>query len=141
MVPIRARQVATAICRAHFLSKKRKGGNILGTAERRLAIYRYLCRYRYAKMSELATEFEVSIRTIQRDIYEIEYSLHLPIVTKPGKHNGGIYVLDTHQSAYTYRTPEELRVLQKAHDLLEGTLSFEELLVLEKMIESGSTFI
>ena len=113
----------------------------MGTAERRLAIYRYLCRYRYAKMSELATEFGVSIRTIQRDIYEIESSLRLPIVTKSGKHNGGIYVLDTHQSAHTYRTLEEVHVLQKAHDLLEGTLSFEELRVLEEMIASGSTYI
>ena len=111
----------------------------MGTAERRLAIYRYLYRNRYAKMSELAAEFGVSIRTIQRDIYEVESSLHLPIITKSGKHDGGIYVLDTFPTTPPRKRTEEVRVLKKAHDLLVGKLSPEELLVLEKIIESAST--
>lgn len=113
---------------------------MMGTAERRLAMYRYLCRRRYATMPELAAEFGVSIKTVQRDIYEVEYSLHLPIVTKAGKHGGGIYVLDTY-APDTYKKSEEIRVLQKACDLLSGTLAPEELKVLESMIESRSRCI
>ena len=43
----------------------------MGTAERRLAIMKYLCRNRYATTTELAQEFNVSYRTIQRDIFEL----------------------------------------------------------------------
>ena len=113
----------------------------MGTAERRLAIYRYLCRRRYAPMSELATEFGVSIRTIQRDIYEVEASLHLPLTTKAGKYGGGIYILDTYSRERAHGGGEELRVLQKARDLLLGALSPEELKVLDGMIESSSPYI
>lgn len=40
----------------------------MGTAERRLEIYKYLCLARKATMPQLAKMFGVSVRTIQRDI-------------------------------------------------------------------------
>ena len=51
----------------------------MGTAERRLEILKYLCKYRRAKMPQLAEMFGVSIRTIQRDILEIEVTFHVPL--------------------------------------------------------------
>ena len=48
----------------------------MGTAERRLEILKYLCRYRRATMPKLAEKFGVSVRTIQRDILEIEATFH-----------------------------------------------------------------
>ena len=40
----------------------------MGTAERRLEIMKYLCKARFATMSDLAKKFDVSVRTIKRDI-------------------------------------------------------------------------
>ena len=58
----------------------------MGTAERRLEIYKYLCLERKASMPHLAKKFGVSVRTIQRDIFEIEAIFHAPIVIKKGKY-------------------------------------------------------
>ena len=51
----------------------------MGTAERRLEILKYLCKARKTTMGQLAEMFGVSIRTIQRDIYEIEVTFHVPL--------------------------------------------------------------
>lgn len=51
----------------------------MGTAERRLETLKYLCRYRRATMPQLAEKFGVSVRTIQRDIFEIEATFHVPL--------------------------------------------------------------
>lgn len=112
----------------------------MGTAERRLSIYRYLCRKRHATIPELAAEFGVSTKTIQRDINVVEYSLHLPLITKAGKYGGGIYVLDTY-TPNANKKNDEVRVLKKAHDLLSGTLSAEEMSILERMIADRSRYI
>lgn len=109
----------------------------MGTAERRLAIYRYLCRRRYATMTELATEFGASIRTIQRDLYEVEFSLHLPLVTKAGRHGGGIYVLDGYSPGQEQHTAEEAELLKKIHRLVSGALSSRERELLERMIANN----
>lgn len=112
----------------------------MGTAERRLAIYRYLCRKRHATIPELAAEFGVSTKTIQRDINVVEYSLHLPLIVKAGKYGGGIYVLDTY-STDAYKKSDEVCVLKKAHDLLSGMLSAEEMGILERMIADRAQYI
>lgn len=51
----------------------------MGPNERRLEIIKILCSRRQETMSNLAHEFEVSIRTIKRDIDTL--SLSYPIVT------------------------------------------------------------
>ena len=65
----------------------------MGTAERRLEILKYLCKKRHATMPELSEQFGVSLRTIQRDIYEIETTFRVPIDVKCGKYDGGVYVI------------------------------------------------
>ena len=60
----------------------------MGTAERRLEILKYLCRARKSTMTKLAELFGVSVRTIQRDILEIEATFHVPIDVRCGKYEG-----------------------------------------------------
>lgn len=52
----------------------------LGTAERRLKLIKLLCQRRHETIINLSKEFNVSVRTIQRDIDEI--SDILPIYVK-----------------------------------------------------------
>lgn len=46
----------------------------MGTAERRRAIMKILCRRQHETMSNLASEFSVPMRTIQRDIETLSIS-------------------------------------------------------------------
>ena len=85
----------------------------MGTAERRLAMLKYLCQRRYATMPELADRFAVSLRTVQRDIYEIESVLRAPLLVKKGKHQGGVYVMGSYSFDRMYMEEDELRLLQK----------------------------
>ena len=48
----------------------------MGTAERRSRILRALCRRRHDTMTNLATEFGVSVRTIMRDIDALRANLY-----------------------------------------------------------------
>ena len=54
----------------------------MGTAERRAEIMRILCRRRHETISNLAEEFGVSTRTIQRDVEVL--SITEPIYTQYG---------------------------------------------------------
>lgn len=64
----------------------------MGTAQRRQLILKALRRRRHDTVSNLAAEFEVSERTIRRDIEIL--SLDEAIYTVPGRYAGGIYMLD-----------------------------------------------
>lgn len=44
----------------------------MGTAERRRKMMKILCRRRYETIGNLASEFGVSMRTIQRDIMNLK---------------------------------------------------------------------
>lgn len=68
----------------------------MGTAERRLKLMSLLCKRRHETMSNLATEFGVSVRTIQRDIDEI--SDMVPVYVKTGRYEGGVYMMDGYSS-------------------------------------------
>ena len=85
----------------------------MGTAERRHLIMKYLCRRRYETIRNLASEFGVSMRTIQRDIEVM--SATEPIYTQFGKYGGGVYVVDGYYMDRTYMTDDELAVLQKLY--------------------------
>ena len=61
----------------------------MGTAERRYEIMKVLCRRRYATIRDLASEFGVSMRTVQRDIEALSRSE--PIYTRFGKYGGGVF--------------------------------------------------
>lgn len=45
----------------------------MGTAERRYEMMKILCRRRYETIRNLASEFGVSMRTVQRDIEALIY--------------------------------------------------------------------
>ena len=61
----------------------------MGTSERILEILKHLCRARKSTMPKMAELFAVSVRTIQRDILEIEATFHVPIYVLFGKYDGG----------------------------------------------------
>ena len=110
----------------------------MGTSERRNAILKALCRRRYETINNLATEFEVSERTIRRDIEILSYTE--PIYTQSGRHAGGVYVVDGYHMDRMYMADEEIAILQKIKE--EATMRYSGLLLpgeektLERMIQS-----
>ena len=108
----------------------------MGTAERRLEILKYLCRYRRATMPQLAEKFGVSVRTIQRDILEIEATFHVPLDIRCGKYDGGIYVIGDYSFDRAYMHEEELLLLSKVQCLVKNHLSEEENSLLCQIIKT-----
>lgn len=108
----------------------------MGTAERRNAILKFLCRHRHETVQNLASEFGVSERTIRRDIEVLSYTE--PIYTQPGRYGGGVYVVDGYSIDRMYMTTEELSVIQKLIDAAEKQtvciISAHELQVIKKVI-------
>ena len=84
----------------------------MGTAERRREIMKTLCRYRYKTIRNLAVEFGVSTRTIQRDIETL--STTEPIYTQMGR-CGGVYVVEGYSMDRMYMTDTEINILQKLY--------------------------
>lgn len=108
----------------------------MGTAERRLEILKYLCQKRHATMPELAEKFGVSIRTIHRDIYEIEEVFHAPIDVRCGKYDGGVYIIGDYSFDRTYMRDEELALLAKVKILVIDKLSEKENAVFSDIIKN-----
>lgn len=108
----------------------------MGTAERRLEILKYLCQKRYATMPELAEIFGVSVRTIHRDIYEIEATFHAPLDVKSGKYEGGIYVIGDYSFDRAYMRDEELALLAKVKGMVSDKLSDKENTMFLRIIET-----
>ena len=106
----------------------------MGTAERRLEILKYLCKHRHAKMTELAEAFDVSVRTIQRDIYEIEITFRVPVEVKKGKYEGGVYIVGDYTFDRIYMKEEELLLLAKIQNLVKNQLTDSENVMLSKII-------
>ena len=93
----------------------------MGTAERRYEIMKILCRRRYETIRNLASEFGVSMRTIQRDIAVL--SRTEPIYTQFGKYSGGVYVVEGYSIDRMYMTDSELDVLHKLYIVADENLS------------------
>lgn len=106
----------------------------MGTAERRYEIMKILCRRRYETIINLALEFGVSERTIQRDIETL--SRTEPIFTKPGKYTGGVYVVDNYSMDRMYMSDAEIALLHKVSITMQkhNNLTPEEKLLLECII-------
>ena len=90
----------------------------MGTSERRYKIMKLLCRRRYETTSNLALEFGVSERTIQRDIEIL--SRTEPIFTKAGKYTGGVYVVDNYSMDRMYMSSTEISLLHKAYTAIQS---------------------
>ena len=105
------------------------------TADRRVEILRVLCRRRYEKTRNLAYEFGVSERTIQRDIETL--SRTEPIFTKAGKYDGGVYVVDNYSMDRMYMNPAEIALLHKAYTAIQDNNSFtnEEKILFKYIID------
>lgn len=108
----------------------------MGTAERRAEIMRILCRRRHETISNLAEEFGVSTRTIQRDVEIL--SITEPIYTQCGRYDGGVYVTEDYVKDRMYMTESELSVLHKLASIAENQsicdLSKDELFMLNRII-------
>ena len=107
----------------------------MGTAERRLEILKYLCRYRRATMPQLAEKFCVSVRTIQRDIFEIEATFHVPLDIRCGKYDGGVFVKGDYSFDRIYMCDEDLLLLHKIQVLIKDQLSEQEQAMLSQLIK------
>ena len=108
----------------------------MGTAERRLEILKYLCKKRHATMPELSEQFGVSLRTIQRDIYEIETTFRVPIDVKCGKYDGGVYVIGHYSFDRTYMHSDEIILLRKIQEIVENKISEKESVMLLQIIKN-----
>lgn len=88
-------------------------------------------------MPELAEAFGVSIRTIQRDILEIEL-MGVPLEVKTGRYDGGVYIAGDYAMDRMYMRADELSLLHKIKSI--GTqgdqlaLDTEEKAVLDALI-------
>ena len=110
----------------------------MGTAERRLEILKYLCRARQSTMPKLAELFGVSVRTIQRDILEIEATFHVPIDVRCGKYEGGVYVVGDYSFDRAYMCDEELVLLKKIQSLVKAQITEKENVILTQIIKKYS---
>lgn len=112
----------------------------LGTAERRLKLIKLLCQRRHETIINLSKEFNVSVRTIQRDIDEI--SDMLPIYVKTGRYNGGVYVVDGFKADKIYMSDNEIALLKKVRETCFSgaklTLNSQEIETLNKIIVNYS---
>lgn len=108
----------------------------MGTAERRLEILKFLCKYRRATMPQLAEIFGVSVRTIQRDILEIEAIFHVPLDVRCGKYDGGAFVVGDYSFDRAYMYDEELALLVKVKELVKDQLTEQEIALLSQIIKT-----
>ena len=84
--------------------------------ERRREIFERLCVRRRDTRENLAVEFGVSMRTIERDI--VVLSLRYPVYTVPGA-NGGIFVESWYRLDKKYLTEEQMELMEKLHKQLK----------------------
>ena len=89
-------------------------------------------------MPKLAELFGVSVRTIQRDILEIEATFHVPIDVRCGKYEGGVYVVGDYSFDRAYMCDEELLLLKKIQSLVQEQITEKENVLLTQIIKKYS---
>lgn len=107
----------------------------MGASERRLELLEVLCSRRYDTIANLAMEFDVSERTIRRDVASL--SLNEPIYTQTGRYGGGVYVMDNYYFGRVYLNDDEIKLLEKIAEVLETKkidISNSDLLMLKRII-------
>ena len=60
--------------------------------ERRQLMAEYISDHRHVQVQELMSEFNISDKTVRRDVELLSCSY--PIITKTGRHGAGIYAMD-----------------------------------------------
>jgi len=101
------------------------------TVLRRLMVLQVLCERRHDKIENLATEFNVSRRTMRYDIDIL--SLSFPIYTTKGK-GGGIHIIDGYQLGMKYLTDNECIVLERVAEIAND----DDKIVIYKIIKAFS---
>ena len=87
-------------------------------AERQIRLIEVLYQRRTDTMDNLAREFGVSIRTIQRDLDELSSSHPIELIR--GRHGGGVRMMDGCRSDRKYLTQSERETLESLCSVLEG---------------------
>ena len=89
----------------------------MNPTERRAEIYAALCWRRFDSFGNLAIEFHVSQRTIQRDV--ILLTLSHPLETVRGCH-GGVKLADWFHPRDSWLNPEQIGLLRRIEPYLSG---------------------
>ncbi len=88
------------------------------TAERRVAILEYLCLRRSSSLAELASEFNVTARTIKTDLQVLSCSY--PIYTVQGV-GGGVFISDGYKLGMKYLSDSQAELLERLSCGLQGS--------------------
>lgn len=89
----------------------------MGPAERREHLARLMSKNEKLTAQELAQIFDVSERTIYRDIEAM--TPFYPIYARAG-HDGGVRMMRTYSFNRIYMTEKEIGVLKKAMEIIDG---------------------
>lgn len=89
----------------------------MNPTERRAAIYAAICWRRFDSYGNLAMEFHVSERTIQRDV--ILMTISHPLETVRGCH-GGVKLADWFNPSESWLNPEQIGLLRRIEPHLAG---------------------
>ena len=98
------------------------------TSERRQMILDYLLEHRETTRYELSNHFNVSLRTIERDILILSCSY--PIMTIQGG-GGGIKIANGYRLGMKYLSESQTALLEQ----LSGTLSGEDLKIMQSILK------
>ena len=90
----------------------------MSASERRRQIIMLLCRRRKETIQNLASEFEVSERTIRRDIEEL--TLSYPIETICGRYSGGVKIANWYFENHPKLSPKQTKLLKRLAKELKG---------------------
>lgn len=93
-----------------------------------MEIYAELKAKRHLTIGYLANKYNVSERTIRRDVDEL--TLVYPIETVCGRYGGGIKLSDWYQPTRSTLCPEQMALLKKLAPSLQG----QDLVVLNSII-------
>lgn len=95
-----------------------KGGENVSANERRQQILSLLCQRRKDTVGNLATELDVSERTIRRDIEAL--TLSYPIETICGRYGGGVKIADWYSQTRKRLSPKQTALLKRLSAGLQG---------------------
>ncbi|MBC2580039.1 YafY family protein [Clostridium sp. DJ247] len=101
---------------------------------RLLAIIIILLNREKISAVELSKKFEVSVRTIYRDIEAINMA-GIPIVSQPGN-NGGFYIMDNYKLNHQFLTLEDMISIVEALKNMNGVLSDNQVEIAIEKIKS-----
>lgn len=103
--------------------------------ERRMAIIKCIYDKHIVTMDYLAKEFDVTVRTIRRDI---EYlSISYPLETIRGRYGGGVKIIDESHWSVKYLDTEEIQVLEE----VKGCLPSRKVVIIENILKKFALYI